>query len=45
VRETLGRELPALRPRQAWLWAGVTLIALYSLLRNLPFLPFTLLAP
>jgi hypothetical protein len=45
VRETLGRELPALRPRQAWLRAGVTLIALYSLLRNLPFLPFTLLAP
>lgn len=28
-----------------WLWAGVTIIALFTILRNIPAWPFSLLAP
>lgn len=43
--ETLARKLPAVGLRRAWLLAGVAALALYGVLRNLPWTPFTVLAP
>ena len=31
--------------RPAWLWAGLVVMVLFGVLRNLPFAPFTALAP
>lgn len=41
--ESVGRRIPALPSWTGWLLGGVVLV--FGILRNLPWWPFTLLAP
>ena len=40
-----GRRLPPLPLRASWVWGLVIAIAVFTVLRNLPFAPFSWLAP
>jgi hypothetical protein len=40
-----GRRLPPLPLRAGWIWALLVAIVVFTVLRNLPFEPFTWLAP
>lgn len=40
-----GRGLPQLIKHPFWVWAVLALIVIYTILRNLPFYPFSVLAP
>ena len=44
ARET-GRPLPSFRLPQRWGWMLLSLVLVFSILRNLPFAPFAWLAP
>lgn len=40
-----GRGLPQLIKHPLWVWSILVLIVVYTILRNLPFYPFNVLAP
>ncbi len=41
----MGRGLPQLIKHPLWIWSILALIIVYTILRNIPFYPFSVLAP